>query len=104
MGKRCNNAIPPCRVEFSIPGVEIVGQGPGIKLIAFPVCGLENKFHRVENVGQGSGIIICIIFPLYGLENKFQCLGIDIFMPETDKFRAILRLQVVFFAVYMVYL
>jgi hypothetical protein len=44
VGKRCNNAISPCRVEFSIPGVEIVGQGPGIKLIAFPVCGLENKF------------------------------------------------------------
>jgi hypothetical protein len=44
VGKRCNNKIPPCRVEFSIPGVEIIGQGPGIKLIAFPVCGLENKF------------------------------------------------------------
>jgi hypothetical protein len=57
------------------------------------------SFHRVENVGQGSGIIIDIIFPLYGLENKFQCPGIDIFMPETDKFPAILRLQVVFFAV-----
>jgi hypothetical protein len=32
------------RAEFSIPGVEIVSQGPGIKLIAFPVCGQENKF------------------------------------------------------------
>jgi hypothetical protein len=58
------------------------------------------SFHRVENVGQGSGIIIDLIFPLYGLENKFQCPGIYIFMPETDKFRAILTLQVVFFAVY----
>jgi hypothetical protein len=57
------------------------------------------SFQRVENVGQGSGIIIDIIFPLYGLENKFQCPGIDIFMLETDKFRAFLRLQVVFFAV-----
>ncbi len=55
--------------------------------------------HRVENVGQGSGIIIAITFPLNGLENKFQRPGIDIFMPETDKFRAILRFEVVFFAV-----
>jgi hypothetical protein len=46
VGKRCNNAIPPYRVEFSIPGVKIIGQGPGIKLIAFPVCGLENKFPK----------------------------------------------------------
>jgi hypothetical protein len=59
------------------------------------------SFQRVENVGQGSGIIIDIRFPLYGLENKFQCPGIDLFMPETDKFRAFLRLQVVFFAVYI---
>jgi hypothetical protein len=58
------------------------------------------SFHRVENVGQGSGIIIDIIFPLYGLENKFQCPGIDIFIPESNKFQAILRLQVVFFAVW----
>jgi hypothetical protein len=30
-------------VELSIPGVENVGQGPGIKLTAFQLCGLENK-------------------------------------------------------------
>ncbi len=60
------------------------------------------SFHRVENVSQGNGIIIDITFPVYGLENKFQFPGIDIFMPETDKFRPILRFEVVFFAVYIV--
>jgi hypothetical protein len=44
VGKRCIITIPPCRAEFSVPGMENVSQGPGIKLIAFPVCGLENKF------------------------------------------------------------
>jgi hypothetical protein len=58
------------------------------------------NFHRVENVSQGNGIIIDITFPVYGLENKFQCPGIDIFMPETDKFRPSPRFEVVFFAVY----
>jgi hypothetical protein len=57
----------------------------------------------MENVGQGNGIIIDITFPVFGLENKFQCPGIDIFMPETDIFRAILRFEVVFFAVYLIF-
>ncbi len=43
MGKRCNNTIPPWRAELSIPGVENVGEGPGIKLIVFQLCGLEKK-------------------------------------------------------------
>jgi hypothetical protein len=46
-----------------------------------------------------NGLIIGITFPVYGLEYKFQCPGTDIFMPETDKFLAILRFEVVFFAV-----
>ncbi len=54
----------------------------------------------MENVSQGNGIIIDISCLVYGLENKFQCPGIDIFMPEIDKFRPILRFEVVFFAVY----
>jgi hypothetical protein len=53
----------------------------------------------MENFGQGNGIIINLTFPVFGLENKFQCPGIDIFMPERDIFRAILRFEVVFFAV-----
>jgi hypothetical protein len=53
----------------------------------------------MENVGQGNGIIIDLTIPVFGLENKFQCPGIDIFMPETDIFRAILRFGVIFFAV-----
>jgi hypothetical protein len=57
------------------------------------------SFHKVENVGQGKRIIIDIAILVYGLENKFQCPVIDIFMPETDKFRPILRFEVVFFAV-----
>jgi hypothetical protein len=57
----------------------------------------------VENVSQWSGIIINITFPVYGLENKFQRPGIDIFMPETDKFQAILRFEIVFFAVHVEY-
>jgi hypothetical protein len=47
-----------------------------------------------------NGLIIGITFPVYGLENKFQCPGTDIFMLETDKFLAILRFEVVFYAVY----
>jgi hypothetical protein len=46
-----------------------------------------------------NGLIIGITFPVYGLEYKFQCPGTDIFMLETDKFLAILRFEVVFFAV-----
>jgi hypothetical protein len=46
-----------------------------------------------------NGLIIGITFRVYGLENKFQCIGTDIFMPEIDKFLAILRIEVVFFAV-----
>jgi hypothetical protein len=54
----------------------------------------------MEKVGQGNGIINNLTFPVFGLENKFQCPGIDIFMPETDIFRAILGFEVVFFAVH----
>ncbi len=54
----------------------------------------------MANVGQMNGLIIEITFPVYGLENKFQCTGTNIFMPETDKFLAILRFELVFFAVY----
>jgi hypothetical protein len=57
------------------------------------------SLHGVANVSQMNGLIIGITFPVYGLENKFQCPGTDIFMLETDKFLAILRFKVVFFAV-----
>jgi hypothetical protein len=57
------------------------------------------SLHGVANVGQMNGLKIGITFPIYGLENKFQCPGTDIFMPETDKVLAILRFEVVFFAV-----
>jgi hypothetical protein len=62
------------------------------------------SLHGVANVGQMNGLIIGITFPVYGLENKFQCIGTTIFMPETDKFLAILRFEVVFIAVYSIHI
>jgi hypothetical protein len=59
------------------------------------------SLHGVANAGQMNGLIIGITFRVYGLENKFQCIGTDIFMPEIDKFLAILRIEVVFFAVWV---